>query len=267
MTVDLGALRADLAAEHAALDAIVAALEPAAWATPTPAEGWDVRDSISHLCYFDETATLAVTDPEGFAAHVAELTSGAAGTPDVDLGRSLDPPALLARWRSSRTRLLEALGGLAPGARVPWYGPAMGAASFITARLMETWAHGVDVTDALGRPPVVSARLRHVCDIGIRARPYAFAVHGVDDPGDPVRIEVTAPGGGTWTWGPPGVPDRIVGTALDLAAVLTQRRHPDDTALEVHGPVASLWISVAQAFAGPAGPGRRPGLGRLVQEA
>lgn len=146
---------------------------------------------------------------------------------------------------------------------MPWYGPDMSLASFITARLMETWAHGQDVVDALGAPPVVSHRLRHVCHLGVAARPYSFSVHGVEDPGDPIRVEVTGPAGEVWSWGPEDAADRVAGTAVDFALVVTRRRHPDDTTLSVTGAAARRWMSIAQCFAGPPGEGRRPGLGRV----
>ncbi len=240
---DVQALVTDLAAEHDALDERVAGLEEEAWATPTPAEGWTIQDQIVHLAFFDGTASLALMDPETFSA---------GDTTPPEAGR---PTELLDRWREGRKRLLAAIAGADPASRVPWYGPAMGLASFTTARLMETWAHGTDVADALGLPPVHSPRLRHVCHIGIGARPYAFAVHNRDDPGDPIRIEVTHPEA---AWGPPDAGNRVTGAALDLALVVTQRRHPADTALVVEGPTAQAWIEVAQAFAGPAGTGRQP---------
>jgi len=270
---DLNDLLDDLAAEHAALDERVAALPAADWSRPTPATGWAVRDQICHLWYFDRSARLALVEPEAFAAHAGELTAGMAAatadgtpsaladTPDVVHGRRVEPAQLLEDWRSGRAALLEAArsaGAVDPAARVPWYGLAMGIASFVTARLMETWAHGQDVADALGLAPVASERLRHVCHIGIGARPYAFRVNGRADPGDPVSIEVVSPAGQTWSWGPPDAADRIRGAALDLALVVTQRRHPADTALVVTGPTASAWIGIAQSFAGPAGPGRPP---------
>jgi uncharacterized protein (TIGR03084 family) len=132
----------------------------------------------------------------------------------------------------------------------------MSLASFVTARLMETWAHGQDVADALGHEPVVSDRLRHVCHIGVGARAYAYLVHGMTDGGAPVRVELTGPGAGAW--GPEDAPDRITGTALDFALLVTQRRHRDDVALTVTGPTAEEWMSIAQAYAGPAGTGRKP---------
>jgi hypothetical protein len=51
----------------------------------------------------------------------------------------------------------------------------------------------------------------------------------------------------------------VTGTALDFCLAVTQRRHLDDTALKVKGPAATEWMSIAQAFAGAPGGGRRPG--------
>lgn len=250
-------LLVDLAAEHASLDEVVAALPAPAWATATPAAGWDVRDSVSHLCYFDEAATLALTDSDGFETHKADLiaTMGAGAAPDLAIGRSVTEPAtLLARWRAGRKGYLDAAAAAEaaqPGVRVPWYGPPMSVASFTTARLMETWAHGTDVRDALGVKLEGTDRLRHVIHLGVTARPYAFAVHGVTDPGDPIRVEAVAPDGSTWAWGPADAADRVAGPALDLALLLTQRRHLSRTGVTATGPTAAAWLAIAQAFAGP----------------
>jgi uncharacterized protein (TIGR03084 family) len=257
-------LCADLAAEHDALDAVVAGLAAPQWATATPAAGWDVRDSISHLCFFDEVATKALIDPAGFDAIRADLVTAmtAGATPDVALGRDQgDPGALLARWRASRAAFVDAAGSAATVAsrRVPWFGSPMSVASFTTARIMETWAHGTDVRDALGVPLATGPRLRHVIHIGVTARPFAFAGHGVTDPGDPVRVEAATPGGPTWTWGPEDATERVTGGALDLALLFTQRRHRSHTNVTVEGPTAAAWVTIAQAFAGPptvADPGR-----------
>ena len=249
----------DLAAEHAALDARVAGLTEEQWRFATPAEGWDVADSVSHLLFFDVKARLALTDPAAFGEHRAELlANGLSSGVDVAAGRSTTGSELLAQWRTERESLLEAMRAFDPTQRVPWYGPEMSLKSFVTARLMETWAHGQDVADALGLPPVVSDRLRNVCHICVGARAYSFWVHDATDPGDPIRVEVTGPGGDVWSWGPEDAADRVTGTALDLALLVTQRRHRDDTALVVEGDTAEAWLAVAQSFAGPAGTGREP---------
>jgi len=177
------------------------------------------------------------------------------------LARTADHGALLDAWRAGRAALLDAARAADPAVRVPWYGPAMGFASFVSARLMETWAHGQDVADALGLAPVTTDRLRHIVHLGVGARAYSFRVRGLQDPGDPVRVEAAPPAGGdAWTWGPAEAADAVRGPALDLALVLTQRRHLADTAVSVEGPTAQAWMAIAQAFAGPPGPGRPPNL-------
>jgi uncharacterized protein (TIGR03084 family) len=132
----------------------------------------------------------------------------------------------------------------------------MSAASMTTARLMETWAHGLDVTDALGQPPSVSDRLRHIAHIGVRTRDFAFAQHGLPVPEEPFRVELTAPDGGTWSWGPEDAPQRVTGPAVDFCQRVTQRRHRADLALTATGDDADRWLDIAQAFAGPPGAGR-----------
>jgi uncharacterized protein (TIGR03084 family) len=250
----------DLRAEHDSLDTVVSDLSPAEWSTATPADGWDVRDTISHLCFFDEAATLAIDDPPGFDAWRDELVTamGSGATPDVDIGRSLERASdLLQRWRKSREGFAGAAGrtgSLTNPPRITWFGPPMSLASFVTARIMETWAHGVDIRDALGLPldpGSISPRLRHVCHIAYGARAFTFAAHGVTDPGDPISFEISAPDGTTWTWGPPDAEQRISGTALDVALVFTQRRHPTRTGVKASGPAAETWLGIAQAFAGP----------------
>jgi uncharacterized protein (TIGR03084 family) len=256
---DVSGLVADLAAEDAALDAMVADLSEEQWSTKTPAEGWVVRDCISHLHYFDSQALLALTDPAAFQRHAEDLLGGriASGS-DTAPGRALGGLGLLPEWRRVRDEVLEALAAADPTVRVPWYGPPMSLASFVTARLMETWSHGHDVSDALGLPTVATARLQHVCHISVGARAYSYLIHGLTDSGAPVRVEVTGPSGELWTWGPEDAPDRITGTAQQFAELVTHRRHRDDTSLVVTGDTANEWMSIAQSFAGPSGPGRAP---------
>ncbi len=249
----------DLEAEHDALDAIVGSIGEADWHRLTPADGWTVRDEIGHLTYFDGTARLALTDPDAFNASVAALLEGVGqGDPTLAEARSMTGAQLLGSWRAGRGALLAELRRTDPKARVPWYGPAMSAVSFATARLMETWAHGQDIVDALGASRPATDRLRHVAHIGVRARPFSYVTNAREVPAGDVRVELRAPSGELWEWNESAT-DRVAGDALDFCLVVTQRRHVSDTALTVEGPLAEDWIAIAQAFAGPPGPGRRPG--------
>jgi uncharacterized protein (TIGR03084 family) len=229
----------DLAAEHAALDAVVAPLDPAAWDRATPSPGWAIRQQIAHLTYFDEQAALTVTDPAAYEAGrdaaLADLDSfDTAGPYGADPG-----VALLERWRAGRAALLAAFDGVDPKARLPWYGPPMSARSFLTARLMETWAHGVDVTDALGLAPSSSDRLRHIAHLGVVTRGWSYAVRGVEAPAAEVFVSLVAPSGALWTWGGAEQPDRVEGGALDFCLVVSQRRALGDTGLRAEGAAAA----------------------------
>ncbi|MFF8598856.1 TIGR03084 family metal-binding protein [Streptomyces sp. NPDC015232] len=249
---------ADLRAESAEVDALVAGLTEEQWALPTPAAGWTVAHQIAHLAWTDAAALLAATDPEAFAAETAKALAAPERFVDegAEEGAKLPPAELLAGWRAGRERLHRVLADAPPGTRFPWYGPAMSAASLATARLMETWAHGQDVADALGAVREPTARLRHVAWIGLRARDYAYLVRGLTPPAEPFRVELTAPDGEPWVYGPEDAPQRITGPALDFCLLVTQRVHRDDTALVPEGADAAHWLTIAQAFAGPAGTGR-----------
>lgn len=261
MSTALDQIINDLAAEQAALARVLDVLSAGDWDVPTHAPGWSVRDQVSHLAYFDEAAARAITDPEGFAAEVREfLVAG----PDAEArylarGRGMAPGGVLDWWRAASGALIAAAHTLDPDARVPWFGPAMGAASFITARLMETWSHGLDVVDVAGADRPDTDRLRHVVFLGVRTRAYSYAARGMEQPTAPVRVELTSPSGERWVLGDAGAADVIRGTATDFCRVVTQRRHVADTGLEVQGPAAAEWMAIAQAFAGPPGQGRRPG--------
>ena len=256
---EMAALCDDLAAEHGALDAIVAGLTEAEWDRPTPAEGWSVRDQIGHLAYSDVAAYLAAADPAAFARDDAALPRAERKDRQLAIGRAMTGPQLLHWWRLSRAAMLEVFRGLDARARLPWFGPSMSARSFATARLEETWGHGQDVADALGVDREPTERLRHIAHLGVITRAFSFTNQGRPAPDRDVRVELTSPGGAVWTWGDPAATDRVAGLALDFCLVVTRRRHVADTRLTVSGAVAEEWMLRAQAFAGPPGSGRKPG--------
>lgn len=269
----LDALLADLTAEGDALRAVVTDLDAHAWATPTPAPGWSVAHQVAHLAWTDEQAVAAArtTDPERWpdakAAWDAIVTAALADVDGfVDAGAeelaALPTAALMARWDQGRTALGEALRAVPAGAKMPWFGPPMSPASMATARYMETWAHALDVYDAVAGPaaeggrPLPTDRIKHVAHLGIRTRDFAYSVHEQAPPAEEFRVELTAPSGEVWTWGPEDAPQRVTGSAYDFCCLVTQRVHRDDTDLVATGADAEHWLSIAQAFAGPAGGGR-----------
>lgn len=258
MTSVLDQVLTDLAAEGAALEAMVVGLDEAAWRTPTPAPGWDIATQIAHLAWTDEVALAAATDREQWDAFVVEALTDPMGYVDAHAlagGRAWSTE-LLARWKQARVALDEALRGYPAGQKMPWFGPPMSPTSMATARFMETWAHSLDVAEALGVEPTPTDRIRHVAHLGVRTRNFSFGVHGLEAPREEFRIELLAPSGELWTWGPVGAGQRVTGSAYDFCLRVTQRRHRDDLDLVATGPDADRWLDLAQAFAGPAGPGR-----------
>jgi uncharacterized protein (TIGR03084 family) len=257
--VELAEVLRDLADESEELDLRVDRLAPDAWDLPTPAPGWTIAHQIAHLSWTDHASLLAVTDPDAFAKHLADALTEPESYVDRGAREWLaEPDALLSRWRDGRQVLADALTAVPAGGRILWYGTAMSAASMATARIMETWAHGQDVADALGQKRAPTARLRHVAFLGYRTIGHSFATRGLDVPTAPVALVLTAPDGSQWTYGDPSVENRVTGPALDLCLLVTQRRHPDDLALQATGPIAREWLTIAQAFAGPPGAGREP---------
>ena len=254
----------DLAGEQEALDRLVAGLDDAGWSTPTPSVGWEVTDQISHLAYFDEKAAQTVRDPEGFSSEVkALISSGKLRELESEImaqGRAMDGPALLAWWREARAGLHSAMSGVDPDRRLPWYGPPMRAYSSAQARLMETWAHGQDVADALGVEYPASDRIYHVAELGIKTFSWSFRNRGLEAPDRKVRVALRGLSGRTWVWND-DCDSCVTGPLRDFCLVVTQRRHPNDTRLVIEGGLARRWMQVAQAFAGPPGSGRPPSEG------
>lgn len=254
-------LRRDLADEQESLDGIVRDASRPQWYRPTASPGWKVFDQVAHLAYFDRSAALAVRDPEGFRRERDHLASraGLENIDDITLKefRALEPHELVARWRAARSSLLDAASALGDDARVEWYGPTMSAKSFLTARLMETWAHGVDVADALGVSREPTDRLAHIVHLGVATRPWSYRVRGEEPPPGSVRVELRGPHGDIWRVGPDDADDIVWGSAEEFCLVVTQRRHLDDTLL-ITGQLGRHWLLRAQAFAGAASIGPAP---------
>jgi uncharacterized protein (TIGR03084 family) len=240
----------DLRAETAHLDELVSSLDEEGWLTETPAQGWDIRDTIGHLASTDDIMWESVTrtsDPSRMmpknatsiddftAIHVAEA-------------RTMTPAGVHAWWRSASARLQATIEGFDPQRRYPWGGNMLSPLSLASARIMETWAHALDCYAACGRDYPDTDRIRHVAFLGLRAIPYAFALVGLEPPAG-VRLELEAPDGSTWNLGPADARNVISGTAGDWCRVAVHRDR-DGSAERLHGdgPDAANVIAYARAF-------------------
>ena len=243
----------DLAAEQQELDAVVANLDEDGWKTLTPFEGWDIQEQIRHLAYFENRANMAASHPEAFEQWFEQMLQdqNAMARHMETTGKDLTTGETLRWWREERRALLEVLKKMDRKKRLPWYGPALSAKSFATARLMETWAHGQDIVDALGIRRKPTNRLRHIAHLGASTFGWSFTNRQLEVPDTPVRVELTSPAGDVWSWGSEEAKQIVKGMAEDFCLVVVRRRHAADTDLIIKGETAQQWMSIAQAFAGP----------------
>lgn len=242
--------------EVAALDGLLSGLSEEGWLMPTPAEGWDTRDAAAHLAIGDEMALecvlldripLEMQQGMDAVAQGEEAIRGYEGA-HLQRGRTLAPNDVLAWWRGGNVALHDAFCDLDPSRRLPWGPNLMSPMSFVTARLMETWAHGLDCFDSARVEPVDTDRLRHVAVLALRALPYAYMVAGLPTPG-PVRLELEGPSGDRWNLGPDDAPTVIRGSAGDWCRVAVHRdRRGERGRLVGEGPDAANVIQHAQAY-------------------
>ena len=255
---------ADFRAEVDELHAFLETLKPEVWDLETGFMGWTPWDVVAHLHFFDLASLAALEGEEVFARERASLISAlGAGKSNRELARErfagLDAPGLLAEWRSAAHALAEALGSSDPKRRLPWYGPDMGVRMFTTARQMETWAHGQEVYELVGATRAHTDRLKNVATLGVKTFGWSFAVRNLELPGPPPHVRLVAPSGEIWEWNEPSEVECIRGDAVDFCHVVTQGRNIADVGLEVRGPIAERWMSIAQCFAGAAVDPPKPG--------
>ncbi|HUY86474.1 MAG TPA: TIGR03084 family metal-binding protein [Acidimicrobiales bacterium] len=250
----------DLSSEHALIRDLVIGLGKEELGTPTPSQGWSIGDQLNHLAYFDEKVLLSAIDPEEFARDVERAIADfeAYEASHLQIGRNKSPIELIGWWETSRSRLIDLFSAMDPKERLAWYGPSMSARSSATARFMETWAHGLDIFDALGVVKPANENVRHICDLGVRTREFSFAIRSTEPPPESIYVELISPSQDHWTWGAPDSSNTVKGLAYEFACTVTQRRNLADTGIVVTGPAANAWMQIAQAFAGPPGPGRPP---------
>ena len=252
----------DLKAEIEELDGVLAGLDEEQWLLPTPFLTWQIKDEIRHLAYFDDRAALAATDPKAFGSYLEEMLSDLEAFDRTlkSVGQELTVADLMQWWRQQRQIMLDTLAQCNPKDKLPWYGgQPMGALSFATARLMETWAHGQDVFDTLRQRRTPTDRLRHIAHLGVKTLGWSYMIRGQKVPQEPVLVELTAPSGEIWSWGPTSAKQRLSGPAEDFCLVVVQRRHIADTALKVVGDVARDWMLKAQCFVSEPVDGPAPG--------
>jgi uncharacterized protein (TIGR03084 family) len=251
----------DLTAEGDAVDRLVAGLDESQWTLPTPAPGWTITHQIAHLAATFKLAGLAAADPAAFSALASRLS------PDFDANVAAamseflnDPPeVLLSRWRAEKTAAFKALAAVPANEVVPWLVRPLPPAVLASAGMMELFGHGQDIADALGVRREHTDRIKHLVGFAVRVWDFGYLARGLTAPDVDFRFELTAPSGDHWAFGPEDSPERITGSAEALCLLVTRRRHHADLDIAASGDEATRWLDIAQAYRGPAGPGRTPG--------
>jgi uncharacterized protein (TIGR03084 family) len=252
---------ADLTADTEEVEGLIAGLDAAGWQAPTPAPGWTVAHQVAHLAFIFRIAGTAAAHPDLFAAIAAKSSPNFEAAVNAALVEYLaDPPeVLLSRWRDERDSAIKALAAVPAGQLVPWLVRPLPAPVLACAGMMETFAHGQDIADALGVSMARTDRLWHIAWFATLTWDFGYQSRGLTPPEVEFRYELTAPSGATWEFGPADAEQRITGPAEDFCLLATRRRHRADLAVRAEGADAETWLDIAQAYRGPAGEGRQPG--------
>jgi uncharacterized protein (TIGR03084 family) len=245
----------DFQAESNALAALIAPLSDAQFDTPTQFKGWTINMILRHLHVWNIAADLALCDAVAFDVFLGQMVAGIRGgrLPDFEasyLG-NLAGQKLHAAWVDQFEVMTAHFAAADPKARVKWVGPDMSVMSSITARLMETWAHGQAVYDVLGQTRQEHDRISNIVRLGVNTYNWTWKNRRVNAPGPMPQLRLTAPSGALWEYGDPSDSGMIEGAAHEFCQVVTQCRNIADTELAVTGHVAAQWMAVAQCFAGP----------------
>jgi len=259
------AILSDLVAEQQQLDQFLQTLRDRQWATPTPAHGWTIQDTVSHLAHTEEFAAQVLTGGEARLKQERITDIDAWTQTGVESGRGRRHQEIIEWWRFGRADVVDALSRMLATDRVPWFHGDMSAQSFAAVRLMETWAHGLDVKGAildritpLEHPPeddeeyvdplADTTRLRHIASLGQRTLRFAFDQAGEEYPKQGIRIEVMGPFYSAWRFGPEDTDQVIKGKAADWCRVVVQRQVPEDTGIKAVGEYAELALRIARVY-------------------
>jgi uncharacterized protein (TIGR03084 family) len=245
----------DFREESDALHKLVEPLRGEDFERATQFKAWTINDVLGHLHIWNWAADLTLKDSAAFDAFLQEVAAylgkGSLREFENNWLKGLKGRELLEEWHTFCVAMADRYAAADPKARVKWAGPDMSVRSKITARLMETWAHGQEVYDVLGVRRIDADRIKNIALLGVNTFGWTFACRGMEAPGKPPYVKLTAPSGETWEWNEPSEESRVEGSATEFCQVVTQVRNIADTGLNVKGEVATRWMSIAQCFAGP----------------
>jgi uncharacterized protein (TIGR03084 family) len=255
----------DLTREGDELRGVLADLSPEDWERPTPSPGWTVADQVAHLTFVNSLALMAARRDPSFD-QARKLAGGDfQGTVDRMLAEYRKQPDLLGAWQREHEAAVAALAAAPRDEMVPWLVNELPPSVLGAAGLLELFAHGQDIRDALGIRREYDDRIGHLAFFGSRTRDFGYLARDEQPPAEEFRFELTAPSGAVWAFGPEDAEQRVCGPAADFALLVSRRRNRADLALVAEGAEADHWLDIAQAYRGPSGEGREPGQHRWPQ--
>lgn len=248
----------DLVAEQQALDQFLQRINERQWVLPTSAPGWSIKDTVSHLAYSERFAARVLAEGASVLSGVKLDEIDEWTALGIKEGREMRYQQVIEWWRNSRADVVDALSRMDGTDRVPWLAGDMSARAFATLRLMETWAHGLDVKDAMEGlltydeeeedPTADSPRIRHIAWLAHRMLPFAFAQAGEEFPESGIRLELMGPSYSRWVFGPEDAKDIIKGVAGDWCRIAVHRMDSAAGTLKTEGDKAETAIKVARTY-------------------
>ena len=222
----------------------------------TQFKNWTIDQVLGHLHIFNHAANISLKTPDEFERFFSPISKAMSSgmklvDTQVDWLGGLSGRHLLDAWWTGVVETSENYFVADPRARLKWVGPKMSARSSITARQMETWAHGQEIFDILGQKRVEHDRVKNIVHLGVATFGWTFENRQMTIPHQSPYVRLRSPSGLIWEWNDYSKTSVIEGSAVDFASVVTQTRNIRDTSLKITGEVSKRWMNMAQCFAGP----------------
>lgn len=248
----------DLVAEEQALDQFLQRISERQWSLPTSAPGWSIKDTVSHLAHTEDFAAKAIAGGSAVVEDAGITDVNEWTAVGVKIGRDMRYQQVIEWWRNSRADVVDALSRMEGTDRVSWIHGDMSARAFGTLRLMETWAHGLDIKDAMDGlltydedeedPTADTSRIRHIAWLAHRMLPFAFAEAGEEYPDSGIRLELMGPRYSRWVYGPEDAKDVIKGIAGEWCRIAVHRLEHTATSLKAEGDKAEAALRVVRTY-------------------
>ena len=243
--------------ENKELYAILDSLSDKEFKTKTLFKNWTFNDILRHLHIWNYASNLSLSNNkewEKFSIQAKSLITSSNNLREFEAFflNGIEGKKLLEIWKNFYTEVTHNFKNEDPKRRIKWVGPDMSVISSISARHMETWAHGQAIYDSLGIKRKSKDRIINIVIIGNNTFKWSYLVNKLKVPIEIPYLKLIAPSEIIWEFNDPKNSNKIEGSAEDFCKVVTQVRNIKDVNLELVGNISKEWMSIAQCFAGNA---------------